>query len=226
VIVTAISDPLVDYEIHLWIDDYAIVPQVISEFASLVWYQSHRHNVPLPNPAQDLFLFDGNASAESVPSHGEIRNALSGSPLLASLDDADLDRLAHSTSFARYAVGEVLSDSANPSRDLVVMVEGQARMVLHRPDGTEAVFGELADGDIVGLLGEQSIDGHDIRVRAVTDCQVAAIEGETLEEVASRSVDLAAAFNRMSSIRRRRAERMIGSPPEPERVIGAESPEP
>lgn len=215
-IVTAISDPLVDYAVHLWVDDYAVVPRVTSDFASLVWYQSQRHDVPLPNPAQDLFIYDGPSSGDAAaPGPAEIRNALTGSPLLASVDDADLDRLAQATTFARYATGELISDSSSASHDLVVIVEGHARVVLRKHDGSDVTFGELSDGDIAGLPGEQPLKDHDIGVRAVTDCQVATVATDTIEEVASRSVDLAAALNRTSSLRRRRAERLLSTPVDP-----------
>lgn len=211
VLVTTIDDPLMGYDVHLWVDDYAIVPRVMSDFGSLVWYQSHRHKVPLPSPAQDIFLHDGDAP-EAVPGPAETRVALGQSPLLSTLEEADLDRLVQATSYARYAVGELISISSASARNLVLIVDGRARIVLRRPDGDETTFGELADGDIAGLLAEQSVGGNAIGVRAVTDCQVAIVEGDAIEEVASRSVDLAAAFNRMASVRRRRAERMIATP--------------
>ncbi|WP_040491982.1 mechanosensitive ion channel family protein [Ilumatobacter nonamiensis] len=214
VLVTTIDDPLMGYEVHMWIDDYAIAPRVKSDFGALVWYQSHRHNVPLPSPAQDLFIHDGDA-VEAGPGHAEIRVALSRSSLLSSLDEGDLDRLAQSTSYSRYAVGELISISSASTRDLMMIIEGNARIVLRRPDGTEVTFGELSDGDIAGLHAEQSVSGNDIGVRAVTDCQVAVVEGDAIEEVASRSIDLAAAFNRMAAVRRRRAERMIAAPDDP-----------
>ena len=64
--VTNIADPVVDYQAYMWIDDYTITPRVQADFASLVWYLSYRRGVPLPNPAQDLYLFDGNASRARV----------------------------------------------------------------------------------------------------------------------------------------------------------------
>jgi small-conductance mechanosensitive channel len=63
--VTQIDDPLMGYEVHMWIDDYAIAPSVATDFGTLVWYQSHRHGVPLPSPAQDLYLYDGVAAGEA-----------------------------------------------------------------------------------------------------------------------------------------------------------------
>ncbi len=79
VFVTNIADPVVDYQAYMWIDDYSIRPRVQADFAALVWYLSYRHGVPLPNPAQDLYLFDGNASAlASQVSSADVRRALLG----------------------------------------------------------------------------------------------------------------------------------------------------
>ena len=64
--VTNIADPVVDYQAYMWIDDYSMQPRVRADFASLVWYLSYRHGVPLPNPAQDLYLFDGTAAAVAL----------------------------------------------------------------------------------------------------------------------------------------------------------------
>jgi hypothetical protein len=213
VVVTQIDDPLMGYAVHMWIDDYAIAPRVESEFGSLVWYQSHRHDVPLPSPAQDLFLHDGaTAGDDTRPTHADLRRSLQQSPLLASLDDGDLDRLARAGRAARYAVGEPITDSADDSRNLVVLSEGRADLVMGRDDQTQNVVAELAAGEIGGLLNE-SIDDHDLWIRAVTDCEVIVLEADAVENVASRSADLAAAINRLSAVRRRRAERMLARHP-------------
>ena len=83
VAVVQIDDPLMGYEVHLWIDDFAIEPRVKSDFGSLVWYQSNRHGVPLPSPAQDLYLYDGVAAGEAgVPTLADIRQ---GSAALAAV---------------------------------------------------------------------------------------------------------------------------------------------
>ena len=50
--VIMVDDPLMGYEAQMWIEDFKTAPQVESDFGALVWYQSHRHNVPLPSPAQ------------------------------------------------------------------------------------------------------------------------------------------------------------------------------
>ena len=46
------------YEAQMWIEDYTYAPRVKSDFGSLIWYQSHRMEVPLPSPAFDLYHHD------------------------------------------------------------------------------------------------------------------------------------------------------------------------
>lgn len=216
--VTQIDDPLMGYEVHMWVDDYAIVPRVRSDFGSLVWYQSHRHGVPLPSPAQDLYLYDGPAaSSAGVPTLADLRRSIETSPLLGFLDDEDIDRLAQASHAVRYAVGEVLLDSRRSGRDLTLLVEGRALIVVVSSDDREGerpevVVGELTAGETINSLGEAG-DGRHLVVRAATDCEVLLIDADVVGELGSRNTELAAAFNRMTSIRRRRIDRILDHRP-------------
>ena len=212
--VTQTDDPLMGYDVQMWIHDYAIAPRVKSDFGSNVWYQSHRHDVPLPSPAQDLFLHDAAALAKvGGPSHADLLGWLSQSPLLASLDDDALARLARASRAVRYEVGELIADADDDSRHMVVISEGQANLVLRRPDHVESVITPLAIGEIAGFVSGDDEMPAGVGVRAMTDCQVIIVDGDVTEAVASRSVELAAALNRMSATRRRRAERVLARRP-------------
>lgn len=209
--VVQVDDPLMGYEVRMWIDDFAIEPQVKSDFGSLVWYQSHRHGVPLPSPAQDLYLYDGPTVNEAdIPTPTELRGKLAVSPFLASLPDADLDRMAHTAQAARYAAGEVLIEPGASHLDLLVLVEGAAEMVLSI-GGDEVVIATVNDGDLVGLLSGGTSHGQQLSLRAVTDCEVIVVDGETASDVGSRHAELASAMDRMATTRRRRIERIIES---------------
>jgi CRP-like cAMP-binding protein len=198
------------YEVHLWIDDYAIVPRVRGDFGALVWYQSHRHNVPLPSPAQDLFLHDPVAEAEAAkPTLAQLRADVTTSPLLAQLPDADLDRLAQAARRARYRAGELVLDSGSETRDVMVITEGAARLVLLEPGRDEAMVGEVEAGDIVGLLDSRRGDGRLVALRAVTDCVVVAVPADVVGDVGSRHSDVVAAFNRITASRQRRIARLV-----------------
>ncbi len=60
------------------------------------------------------------------------------------------------------------------------------------------------------MLRTSRRDGYDISVRAVTDCEVIIVDADESGEIASRNAELAAALNRVASIRRRRLERVAG----------------
>ncbi len=210
VLVTTIDDPLMGYDVTMWVEDYAMVPRVRSDFGALVWYQSRRHNVPLPSPAQDLFLHDPVVEATAAePTPEETRDALCTSPLLAQLPDDDLERLVASAHRSRYRVGELMFDSSSESRDLLVLVEGTAHLVLLEPGFDEAVVGEIGIGDVVGLLDSRRGDDRTVALRAVTDCEVLVVAAEAIGEIGSRNADIADAFNRLVAQRRRRIQRAI-----------------
>jgi small-conductance mechanosensitive channel/CRP-like cAMP-binding protein len=203
--VVQVDDPLMGYEVHLWIDDFEIAPRVASDFGSLVWYQSHRHDVPLPSPAYDLFVYDGLQAGESGrPNRAEVRRRLRRSPLLDQLGEDDIERLAASAHAARFAAGEVIF-SAGQTRDLYVMWQGSARIEVAFADGVYEAA-RLSEGDIFGILTQ--LDGVEPRVTAVSDCEVVVVGESAAGEVASRNPDLAGALNRLASTRRRRLERI------------------
>jgi small-conductance mechanosensitive channel/CRP-like cAMP-binding protein len=207
--VVQIDDPLMGYEVDLWIDDFTLAPQVFSQFGSLVWYQSHRHDVPLPSPAYDVYMYDGVEAGEAGRmTKADIRKSLSGAPLMAELDEDDLDRLAGSAKLARFAVDEVIVDTGSDRRDLLVLWKGEARLVLAARDGSLINVMSLPAGEVFGFLGRAEGLSVDPSVRAVTDCEVFIIDEEAAGAVTSRNPALAAAFNRLVGSRTRRVERV------------------
>jgi len=210
VLITEVDDPLMGYEVHMWISDYALEPQVRGDFGALVWYQSHRQDVPLPSPAQDLYLYDGEkAGRPEALSTGQLRQILIQSRLLGSLPDVELDRLAHGARAERYAVGELIVNPAQGGGDLIVLDRGHAALIIDDADGEKHVIAELSSGEIAGLMNNSGVSGRSFSVRATTDCDVVTVDSETAGKVASRSRELAGALNRLSAMRRRRAERIL-----------------
>jgi len=212
VLVTTIDDPLMGYDVHLWVDDFAIVPRVTGDFGALVWYQSRRHNVPLPSPAQDIFVHDPIGEAQAAePTLAALRGDVTTSPLLDQLPDDDLDRLAAASRRARYRAGELIVDSAGQDSDVMVVTGGRARLVLLRPGRDEAVITDLGAGDLVGLVTARRAGDWVVTARAVTDCEVLVIDGDAVGQVGSRNVEVVAAFNRVAASRQRRIDRIVSS---------------
>jgi small-conductance mechanosensitive channel/CRP-like cAMP-binding protein len=209
VFVTNIADPIVDYQAYMWVDEYAIVPQVRSDFASLVWYLSYRHGVPLPNPAQDLYVFDGVQSAlASTTSSADVRAAMLGSPVLSRVADDVLDRLAAASSIESFQVGEVIIGSGDV-RDLFVLDAGTAHLMLHTVDLGDLDVLDHGPGEVLGVLGDLGNAGYRGVVVAASDCRVILIPAQAAAIALTASDLLASALEQIRLSRRRRCERVV-----------------
>ncbi|HUS42036.1 MAG TPA: mechanosensitive ion channel family protein [Ilumatobacteraceae bacterium] len=218
VFVTNIADPVVDYQAYMWIDDYSITPRVRADFASLVWYLSYRHGVPLPNPAQDLYLFDGVQSAiESQVSPTDVRRALLDAPLLTETSDEILDRLAAASSIDTYQEGEVIIAPGN-GRDVFVLADGRARLVLRSEGDVDLDVLDHGPGELIGVLGAVDDAVRTAVVVAASDCRVVRIPGDAAASALATSTGLAAALEQLGVSRRRRCERVLRRA---DRAIGA-----
>ena len=208
VMVVQTDDPLMGYEVQMWVADYAIAPRVKSEFGALVWYQSQRQGVPLPSPAQDLFLHQTEPDPPPPGPH-EIRAGLDTSPLFSMVDDGEMDRLVTGSRQVRFSRGEVMATSGPDDRDLIVIVSGRARLVLIEPAAGELIVGEISVGDTVGVFEGTRLESRILVARAVTDCEVIVIDADVAGQVGSRNVALATALNRLGTIRARRVDRLL-----------------
>jgi small-conductance mechanosensitive channel len=211
--VVQIDDPLMGYEVHLWVDDFRIAPRVSSDFGALVWYHSHRHDVPLPSPAYDLYVYDGvAASASSRPDPPTVQRRLRSSPLLDQLDDDAVEQLGSAATADRFARDETIV-TADPDRsDLVVLWAGHARLVAADAEGAAVEIGQFGPGDVFGLLGRRGVRTHPARVEAVTDCEVIVVDGGRAADVISRNPELSEALEQLLASQQRRIERAAAMP--------------
>jgi len=208
--VVQIDDPLMGYEVDLWIDDFADAPRVFSDFGSLVWYHSYRHDVPLPSPAFDLYMYDGvRTGEESKPSPAEIRRRLRVSPLLDQLDEDDIGRLAADAEPVRFASNEVIIDNTTERRDLFVLWSGAARIVVDTPDGAVLEIADLSAGEIFAVMTSSAHRPRRPRVIAVTDCEIVIVNEAVAADVAGRTPELSNVLNRMTATWERRLKRML-----------------
>ena len=206
--VTQIADPVVDYQASMWIEDYALAPQVKADFGALVWYLSYRHDVPLPNPAQDIYVFDGAKTAiDSQITTAEIRRRIVDMPLVAGLDDNALDNLAAVASIEQYQQGETIIEEGT-ERDLLLLDAGRARLVLRRDDADELNVVDLEAGEVLGVLNELPESGRAMVV-AMTDCDIVRIPPDGASRAIALAPDLAEMLDQLATTRRRRIERVM-----------------
>ncbi len=209
VTVSQIADPVVDYITYMWIDDFSIEPRVKADFGALVWYLSYRHGVPLPNPAQDLYLFDGAKTAiESQLTTADLRRRLVAAPVAAELDDDVLDHLAANATVDQYQQGETIV-SQGERRDLFLLDRGRASLVLRRPDEADVSLLDIESGEIIGILDDPTDAEQPVLVTAVTDCDVLRIPPDAAARAIALAPELANVLDQLAVTRRRRIDRAL-----------------
>jgi small-conductance mechanosensitive channel len=210
--VIQIDDPLMGYEVRMWVDDFAIAPRVESDFRALVWYMSHRHDVPLPSPAFDLYNYDGlEIEAASKPDPAEVRARLIASQLLNEMDDSEIDRLASMSNEYRFAAGEAILTGQDHDSILFTLWDGQARMDLVGPNGYKRTMGTLTSGDVFSRDRSTDDDRYSLRVVAVSDCEVIGTDLDAAGPIIARNPSLLDALTQINSTRARRMSRLIAS---------------
>lgn len=216
IVVAQVDDPLMGYEAHLWIDDYAIAIQVASDFRALVWYNSERQSVPLPSPAFDLYTYDGVKNAQAkVPTLTDIRRSLLQSPLFSEIEDDDLDRLAAASQSVPFGAGEVMVEPGRAQPPLFTIREGTGRLEIVGADGQVREIAVVESGDVFGLVTRSREWNAQPRVVAVSDCEVIVTDIEAAGSVISKNQNLADALNQVGTRRIRMIDRLLAreSPP-------------
>lgn len=206
--VLQVDDPLMTYKVRMWIDDFGIKSRVQSDFGSLVWYHSHRMDVPLPSPAFDLYHHDPiHEAADASIDPVDVTKKLSTAPLLAELEEAELEVLAAASNIKTFAEGEFILADERTRNDVYVIYAGLARLLVDDPGGKAVTVVELGAGDIFGILGP-SIAGPAPSVVAITDCELVVVDGDVAGTVTSRNPEVSDSVTKLISTRRRRVERI------------------
>jgi small-conductance mechanosensitive channel len=205
-----IDDPLMGYDVQMWIDDYKDSPQVKSDFGALVWYQSNRMSVPLPSPAYDLYHHDPlQEAADAEMTEGQIVDRLSLSSEFASVDRSSLTELAKSVEPVRFRAGELIVAFDHPDPNVYLIWQGAARMV--NPDDPRALV-DIGAGGIVGDMVASSRLRVPHNVVATTDCEVLVIDGHAAGALGANHPGVVTAWRELVAIRSSRLSSSQGLP--------------
>jgi CRP-like cAMP-binding protein len=125
----------------------------------------------------------------------------------ALLPAEDLERLATSSRVRDYAAGEVVLLQGTPLTSLLLILAGEAEMLVSADDGAPLPMGILSAGEFFGervsLLYNRIAD---TTVRAATDLRVLVIDGKTLAALIDGHPRLAKDLTGVMDIRQRAME--------------------
>lgn len=93
-------------------------------------------------------------------------------PLLASLSDDSLDRVEAQAVRLTFAKGQEMITRADASRDVFILLSGQARVTFYSAGGRAVAFRRIDPGDVVGEFAAIDGQGRSATVEAVRPAMV------------------------------------------------------
>lgn len=128
-----------------------------------------------------------NAGNDTMVSAQAIRE----SPLGLDLDDLQCRTLAESCSAICLDVGATLLDQGHADDTLYVVTAGSLEVVKATGGGDTVTLQLLHPGDMAGIMGFVDGTPHSAGIRAVTQCELFALERASLERLLGKDPQLA-----------------------------------
>jgi len=182
---TQYSESSIHYAIRYWITDYGALEQIRNRILTNIWYALGRANVRMPFPARDVFVYTGSAPSLQ-PQTTDLVGLLRRLPLLAWLDDAELDKLARRVRRLTYGADEIVVREGDPGDSFYVIERGEALVTLEGDMAAESLK-RLARGSFFGEMSLLTGAPRTATVRACGDLGVIEIDRAAFKEVLMRN---------------------------------------
>ncbi|MEM6255130.1 MAG: mechanosensitive ion channel family protein [Cyanobacteria bacterium P01_D01_bin.156] len=148
-------------------------------FLSRIYHMAQREGFTIPYPISVQYKIDavGGVPAQmpqvSINREGEIANYLRSLPYFLSLDQEDINDLAHKIQVKEYGLDEVIVQAGKPDEGFYIVYRGQARILA--TSGLENP-GILKEGDSFGEMALFPGEVSPVTVIANTDAELFLIE--------------------------------------------------
>ncbi len=183
---TSYDDFAVTYRIRFWISDYGALRELEDAVMTRLWYGLRRAGMTIPFPIRDVNLRQVPEDAgqrEAEARRARVLDALRPLPLLAPLDQAQIEQLAERARWQRFASSELLMHQGDPGNSLFVICGGQARVEVEGADGQPVTVARRGEGDILGEMSLCTGAPRTATVVAETELEAIVVDQEAFGEV-------------------------------------------
>ncbi len=124
------------------------------------------------------------------PPADRLRGVLAAIPLLSSLAEADLQRIARSARTQRVPAGHVILERGDPPDAVFAIATGKLKVVAPRNAGRNATLHILGPGDVFGEVALFHADGRTARVTAIEESALLVVDRRDFMDLLARSTEL------------------------------------
>lgn len=200
------NDSSISYVLEFTTANYGDSGGPADELMRRLWYVARRDGLTIPYPTQVSLPYSEPAATQTEAQQKQRLRGLRNSSF-ALLPGEELERLATSSLVRDYAASEVVLLQGTPLTSLLLILAGEAEMLVKANDGSLLPMGILSMGEFFGervsLLYNRIADST---VRAATDLRVLVIDGKTLSALTDAHPRLAKDLTGVMHIRERAME--------------------
>jgi len=206
-----LRNPVVEYEMVLWVDGHEDKPDIVGDFLSRTWYASHRENVELPMVSQQYYRHDARTNGAAVDSNEEqLIQKLNSLPNFSLLSHESKIDIGQAAELQKYATAEHIVSVGETEPGLFVVTSGSITLQIKGANGQEQILDRLTPG---GIFGENGLVGRTVSsVTAVVDVdsELLLIPHEVFNRILNRNADLATAIDALVNRRNRVRKNLLG----------------
>ena len=209
VLTTAYTDGAIEYEVKLYIRDFASVEQIHHDFLTRVYYTAKRYDITVPYPISvegDVDLLDRGRGDRTQ----EIQQFLRSLPYFSYFTRETIDRLGQRATLKFYGTGELIVRSGEFDPGFYIIKNGGVTISTKDKDGREQEVSHLSKSDFFGetvlLSGEPSI----VSIKATDDVAAILIETEAVAELVQQNPRFAREINLLIEERRKSVSKTRG----------------
>lgn len=188
------ADSAITYEIKFWMDDHALLNDIMDAVKTNIWYALHRHKIKIPYPVRTVQIERSASKPPGLPEHTKV--ALRKNSFMQCMNEAQIGRLFSSAHFCRFGRDEKIVEQGEKGDSMFALIHGTAEVYVHH-QGAPTQVATLHAGDCFGEMSLLTGEARTATVVATTDCEVLEFAKPVVAEILQANPDL---FERLSEL--------------------------
>ena len=196
------NDFSIDYEIRLWINNFAKKKIIENELLTSIWYAFERENIKIPFPVKEVYIRkDSDEQFADSKSDNEKHDCLE---LIRSVDffaDLDLEILQEISGIfqqKRYGKGEVLFEEGEEGDSFFIIRKGKVKVSFNNRK-----IAELHDGDFFGEMSLLTGKKRNATIKALEDSEFIIITKDSFSNILMKDIKIAERISKILADRKK-----------------------
>jgi CRP-like cAMP-binding protein len=194
-------DSGIEYEVKMWLNDVARIPDIRSDVNVAIWYQFARAGISFPYPVREVRRLATTTAPSAEHAARVAGERLRSVPFFRALPDELVEHLARGAALETYGANERVVVQGAPGDSCYVIDAGTADVLIQEGDAEKRVA-TLVPGDLFGEMSLLTGEPRSATVRTTGDARLLRMSADSIRDALQGSPELATALAEAAALRR------------------------